>query len=103
MKWNRHFYTSSSCGVCGKTSIDMVETTSCFFIPKGKPVVSKATLFDLPDKLRAAQLVFDQTGAIHAAALFDTEGALLALREDVGRHNASINSSVGRCKTIGCR
>ena len=88
MKWNRHFYTSSSCGVCGKTSIDMVETTSCFFIPKGKPVVSKATLFDLPDKLRAAQLVFDQTGAIHAAALFDTEGALLALREDVGRHNA---------------
>ena len=85
---NRHFYTSSSCGVCGKTSIEMVETASCFFIPKGKPIVSKGILFDLPDKLRAAQSVFDETGAIHAAALFDTEGSLLALREDVGRHNA---------------
>ncbi|MDZ7880999.1 MAG: formate dehydrogenase accessory sulfurtransferase FdhD [Saprospiraceae bacterium] len=85
---NRHFYTSSSCGVCGKTSIDMVEATSCFFIPCGKPVVQKEILFDLPDKLRAAQSVFDITGAIHAAALFDTEGVLVALREDVGRHNA---------------
>ena len=85
---NRHFYTSSSCGVCGKTSIDMVEATSCFFIPKRKPVVEKTVLFGLPDKLRAAQTVFDVTGAIHAAALFDTEGSLLAVREDVGRHNA---------------
>ena len=85
---NRHFYTSSSCGVCGKTSIDMVEATSCFFIPKGKPTVKKEILFDLPNKLREKQAVFDETGAIHAAALFDTEGRLLALREDVGRHNA---------------
>ena len=85
---NRHFYTSSSCGVCGKTSIDMVEATSCFFIPKGKPVVKKEVLFNLPHKLRTAQTIFDETGSIHAAALFNTEGVLLALREEVGRHNA---------------
>ena len=84
----RHFYTSSSCGVCGKTSLDMVQTTSCFWLKKGFPIVKSTILMDLPDKLRKAQSVFDATGAIHAAALFDTEGSLIALREDVGRHNA---------------
>jgi FdhD protein len=87
-KLQRHFYTSSSCGVCGKTSIDMVQTSSCFWITKGFPIVKSSVLTNLPDKLRAAQSVFDSTGAIHAAALFDTEGVLIALREDVGRHNA---------------
>jgi FdhD protein len=87
-KLQRHFYTSSSCGVCGKTSLDMVQTTSCFSLKKGHPSVKSTILFDLPDKLRLEQSVFETTGAIHAAALFNTEGVLLALREDVGRHNA---------------
>jgi FdhD protein len=84
----RHFYTSSSCGVCGKTSLDMVQTSSCFWLKKGSPIVKSTVLTNLPEKLRKAQSVFDATGAIHAAALFDTEGVLIALREDVGRHNA---------------
>lgn len=87
-KLQRHFYTSSSCGVCGKTSLDMVHTSSCFWLKKGVPIVHNTILFNLPEKLRQAQSVFDATGAIHAAALFDTEGVLIALREDVGRHNA---------------
>ncbi len=87
-KLQRHFYTSSSCGVCGKTSLDMVQTSSCFLIKKGFPTIKSTILTTLPEKLRAAQAVFASTGAIHAAALFDTEGALIALREDVGRHNA---------------
>ncbi len=84
----RHFYTASSCGICGKTSLDMVQTTSCFFLKKGTPRIKSRILMDLSEKLRAAQTVFEATGAIHAAALFDTEGVLIALREDVGRHNA---------------
>ncbi len=87
-KLQRHFYTSSSCGVCGKTSLDMVQTTTCFWLKKGFPSVKSSILMNLPEKLRQAQSVFDATGAIHAAALFDTEGSLIALREDVGRHNA---------------
>ena len=87
-KLQRHFYTSSSCGICGKTSIDMVQTVSNFWINKEIPLVKSAVFMDLPEKLRQAQTVFEATGAIHAAALFDTEGSLLALREDVGRHNA---------------
>lgn len=87
-KLQRHFYTSSSCGVCGKTSLDLVQTTSCFFLKKDLPLVKSAILMNLPEKLRAAQSVFEETGGIHAAALFNTEGVLLALREDVGRHNA---------------
>lgn len=84
----RHFYTSSSCGLCGKTSLENVKTTSNFWLKKDFPRVKSTILMQLPEKLRQAQSVFDETGAIHAAALFDTEGCLLALREDVGRHNA---------------
>lgn len=87
-KLQRHFYTSSSCGVCGKTSMDMVQTTSCFLINKNIPHVKSTILFNLPEKFRAVQSVFEETGGIHAAALFNTEGELVALREDVGRHNA---------------
>ena len=87
-KLQRHFYTSSSCGVCGKTSMDMVQTTACFLLNKTSPIIKSCVLFDLPAKLRAVQSVFEETGGIHAAALFDTEGVLIALREDVGRHNA---------------
>lgn len=85
---NRHFYTTSSCGVCGKSSIEAVSTTSCFLLNPGKPIIAKEVLFELTQKLRAAQSVFDSTGGIHASGLFDTEGTLLKVCEDVGRHNA---------------
>jgi FdhD protein len=84
----RRFYTTSSCGVCGKASLDAVRTTTrC--PPGDDPVrISTATLVALPDRLRAAQRVFSTTGGLHAAALFTADGDLLAAREDVGRHNA---------------
>jgi FdhD protein len=84
----RHFYTSSSCGVCGKTSIELVQQQSCFVLDPNFPKISTKILIELPQKLRETQSVFEQTGGIHAAALFDRKGNLLALREDVGRHNA---------------
>jgi len=84
----RHFYTSSSCGVCGKTSIDAVRTTSCPVLPADGPHVTYDVIHQLPERLRAAQAGFEQTGGQHAAALFTPQGELLLLREDVGRHNA---------------
>ena len=87
-QWSRHFYTSSSCGVCGKASIEMVATTSCYFLQEGFPKMDASILYHLPEKLRKQQNVFDQTGGLHAAALFDTSGELRLVREDVGRHNA---------------
>ncbi len=85
---NRHFYTTSSCGVCGKSSLEAVSTTSCFLLNPDKPIISKDLLFDLTQKLRAEQSVYDSTGGIHASGLFDTGGTLLKVCEDVGRHNA---------------
>ena len=84
----RHFYTSSSCGVCGKTSIEALQATACPRLPNSDWQFDAAVIHALPDKLRAAQTVFDSTGGLHAAALFDVHGTLLDLREDVGRHNA---------------
>ncbi|MEV6488236.1 formate dehydrogenase accessory sulfurtransferase FdhD [Actinoplanes sp. NPDC051633] len=84
----RNFYTTSSCGVCGKASIDAVRTRSRFDITTDGVSVTAQTLASLPDKLRAAQRTFDRTGGLHAAGLFTAGGDLLVLREDVGRHNA---------------
>jgi FdhD protein len=85
-KLNRNFYVSSSCGVCGKSSIDAV-FTECNLIDDDF-VLTKDLLNSLPEKTRQAQLVFEYTGGIHASALFDVQGNLILLREDVGRHNA---------------
>jgi FdhD protein len=84
--WQRNFYATSSCGVCGKASIEAVRVATD---PVGDgPVVDPATLQTLPDKLREAQQVFDRTGGLHASGLFTADGDLVTLREDVGRHNA---------------
>ncbi|MFH8255853.1 formate dehydrogenase accessory sulfurtransferase FdhD [Streptomyces roseolus] len=92
----RNVYTTSSCGLCGKASLDAVRTTARFPIADTPPVrVSPALLSALPDRLRAAQKVFDTTGGLHAAALFTEDGELLDVREDVGRHNA-VDKLVGR-------
>ncbi|PZG85848.1 sulfurtransferase FdhD, partial [Streptomyces sp. NTH33] len=85
----RNVYTTSSCGLCGKASLDAVRTTARWPISDTPPVrVGPELLASLPDRLRAAQRVFDRTGGLHAAALFDEDGELLDIREDVGRHNA---------------
>jgi FdhD protein len=84
----RHFYTASSCGVCGKVSLDAVQVCPRNRCAADQPVVDATVICRLPALLRAAQKVFDRTGGLHAAALFDTSGKLLCLREDVGRHNA---------------
>jgi FdhD protein len=86
-RFSRNVYTSSSCGVCGKTSIDLVRTV-CPAPPVGRRPIAPALLTSLPDVLRQAQPVFSRTGGLHAAGLFDADGRLLLLREDVGRHNA---------------
>jgi len=83
----RHFYTTSACGVCGKASLDALRLRGCPVIGPG-PEVHADVLRTLPEKLRAAQGIFDATGGLHAAGLFDAAGTLLAVREDVGRHNA---------------
>jgi FdhD protein len=84
----RHFYTSSSCGVCGKTSLAALEVTGLCVAAMEGVCVDAELIHRLPSELRRAQQVFNRTGGLHAAALFDTAGQLLALREDVGRHNA---------------
>jgi len=89
----RSFYATSSCGICGKASIERVELAAPDLAPG--PVVTRARIASLPAKLRAAQAVFERTGGLHATGLFDAEGSLLALREDVGRHNA-MDKVIGR-------
>ncbi len=85
----RNFYMTSSCGLCGKASIDAVRTLSAHPVAGDGMTISDELLVTLPDRLREKQDVFEKTGGLHAAALFDAaSGRLLALREDVGRHNA---------------
>ncbi|HEY9047117.1 MAG TPA: formate dehydrogenase accessory sulfurtransferase FdhD, partial [Ohtaekwangia sp.] len=96
MQSDRNFYTTSSCGVCGKSSIQSIKTVSPFH-KADKPQLSIATdiLYQLPGKLKAAQSDFAATGGIHASGLFTIQGDLVLLQEDVGRHNALD-------KLIGC-
>jgi FdhD protein len=82
----RHFIATASCGICGKASIDEV-MLRCEPLAAG-PVVSRKVILALPDLLRAAQRAFDETGGLHAAGIFAPNGELIAIREDVGRHNA---------------
>lgn len=85
----RAFFTTSSCGLCGKASIDAVRTRSVFDVHDDPLTLAPSMLALLPSRLRGAQKIFEKTGGLHAAALFDGQsGDLLALREDVGRHNA---------------
>jgi FdhD protein len=84
----RAFYTTSSCGVCGKASIDTVRTRSQFDVRDDPLSLTRAQLIGLPGRLSVAQSVFRRTGGLHAAALFDAAGELVCLREDIGRHNA---------------
>jgi FdhD protein len=85
---SRNFYTTSSCGVCGKTSIDAVRTRSVYPVGDDPARVSPAILAELTDTLRTAQRTFRATGGLHAAGLFTVDGRLVVVREDVGRHNA---------------
>lgn len=92
--YSRQFIVNASCGICGKNSV----AAACAAlppIPQGDLTISPSLLYALPDRLRAEQRVFSHTGGLHAAALFDAEGTLIALREDVGRHNA-VDKLVGR-------
>jgi FdhD protein len=88
VKLERHFYTTSSCGVCGKTSMEAVEQQCNIELPKTQWKIEPNILYTLPDILRAQQTNFDQTGGIHGCALFDLGGKLIHTSEDVGRHNA---------------
>ncbi len=86
-KFTRHFYTTSSCGVCGKTSIQALENNGC------KPnqsnfSITQSKIIDLPKKLQEKQMAFNKTGGLHAAAIFNSSGEIVFVREDVGRHNA---------------
>ena len=83
----RNFYTTSSCGVCGKAALDALEVQGCAILPHG-PRISAEMICSLPGKLREAQAVFERTGGLHASGLFARDGRLVSLREDVGRHNA---------------
>jgi FdhD protein len=85
----RHFYTTSSCGVCGKASLDAIRTQvpDWQISPEG-PRMAPETIARLPDLLREVQGVFNRTGGLHASGLFTPDGALVSVREDVGRHNA---------------
>ena len=87
-KIKRNFLTNSSCGVCGKSSLDALEIIKKDKILKSNPKISKEVLLSSPKKLRQNQSEFSKTGGIHASGLFTAQGDIVAIKEDVGRHNA---------------
>lgn len=93
-KFSRNFYTTSSCGVCGKSSIESVEVACAKLSDEFK--ISSKVIHSLSSKLRSSQQVFEYTGGLHAVGLFDSSGSLLMSREDVGRHNA-MDKLIGAC------
>jgi FdhD protein len=102
----RNFYTTSSCGICGKASLDALRTVAGREIRRDGPLVAAETMHTLPERLRAGQTVFASTGGLHAAGLFQANGELVAVREDVGRHNA-VDKLIGYAllqgvETAGC-
>ncbi|MGW6722651.1 formate dehydrogenase accessory sulfurtransferase FdhD [Streptomyces sp. NPDC054995] len=96
----RNFYTTSSCGLCGKAGLDAVRTTAAWSVAEDPLRIGTDVLATLPDRLRAEQRVFDSTGGLHAAGLFTADGELVCLREDVGRHNA-VDKVVGHALRSG--
>ncbi|SEG99396.1 FdhD protein [Nonomuraea solani] len=96
---DRHFLTSSACGVCGSASLEVLRSR-CAAVPRGRLDLTPEFLYALPDALRAAQGVFGKTGGLHAAGLFAADGRLVAVREDVGRHNA-VDKLVGWAALTG--
>jgi len=96
----RHFYSTSSCGVCGKASIDALRVAIAPIVDDAR--VSQEMLVSLPDVLRAQQAAFDATGAIHGAAAFGRDGSMLCIREDIGRHNA-VDKVIGSLFLDGAR
>lgn len=85
---SRNFYSTSSCGICGKGSIDAIKTISQYADEKDSISINSSVLYPLQDQLKNQQVVFTDTGGIHASALFNIDGNFIMLREDVGRHNA---------------
>ncbi len=96
----RNFYMTSSCGVCGKASVDAVEQAGAAVLPRDTVRVDEALIRSLPARLRESQAVFDRTGGLHASGLFSPGGKLILLREDVGRHNA-VDKLIGRALLDG--
>jgi FdhD protein len=91
----RTFYMTSSCGVCGKASLDAIRTRGVPRMPRDRPRIQGSEVTRLPERLRATQAVFEETGGLHAAGLFDDSGRLHGTREDIGRHNA-VDKLIGR-------
>ena len=98
-KWQRNFYTTSSCGVCGKSSLEAV-AVHCDVVPEPNTEIDEEILRVLPSRMRDAQVVFEHTGGIHAAALFGPKGNLKLIHEDIGRHNA-VDKLVGSVMQAG--
>ena len=87
-KLQRNFISNSSCGVCGKASLDSLEVKQISELPAASPTVSASAIYDLPGSLRKAQTAFEKSGGIHAAGIADADGTMCDVREDIGRHNA---------------
>lgn len=95
-KLQRHFYTTSSCGVCGKSSIDAIRVQNCPLLPDEYPKIKVREIINLSNRLRKSQTVFKYTGGLHAAGLFYPDGQMVTMREDIGRHNA-LDKLIGAC------